>query len=129
MISFAPVAVGSVHRVYFPAGTSLSPNIRSLDVVNCVAAFAPVRHTLFHGTTSLPKITRPRLYGRLYATSIFAVPTVDRTVSGGDICDITPRDASLAAQALAIASKSTLSARVLVVFTVVALEFRPRRCP
>ena len=62
-MTFQPVCDGKVQSVYLPAGTLAPPITRSTGVLNCVAAFAPVRHTLFHGTTS-PKITRPRFIGR-----------------------------------------------------------------
>ena len=38
------------------------PIVRGTSVVSRVAAFAPVRHTWFQGTT-LPKISRPRFRG------------------------------------------------------------------
>ena len=41
MMSLAPLGDGKVHSVYFPAGSVVEPNARSLDVVSCVAAFAP----------------------------------------------------------------------------------------
>src|SRR6266571_1669124 len=55
---------GSVHREYLPAGTGVPAMTRSALVSNTVAWFAPVRHTWFQGTT-FPKITRPRVEGRL----------------------------------------------------------------
>jgi len=36
---------GTVQRVYVPAGTRMPASVIGADVVNCVAAFAPVRHT------------------------------------------------------------------------------------
>jgi hypothetical protein len=62
-ISFQPVGVGRVHSVYLPAGTAAPPIVRSTDVLSWVAALAPVRQTVFHGTR-FPKISRPRLVGR-----------------------------------------------------------------
>ena len=63
-ISFQPSGEGIVQRLYLPAGTVVPATTRSALVSNTVAAFAPVRHTSFHGT-ALPKMTRPRIEGRL----------------------------------------------------------------
>ena len=64
MMSFQPLGVGSVQSVYLPTGTVAPPMTRSTGVLNCVAALAPVRHTLFHGSRA-PKMSRPRREGRL----------------------------------------------------------------
>src|SRR5947209_3767391 len=128
-MSCAPVGDGTVHNVYLPAGITVVPNARSLSVVNTVAALAPVRQTWFHGTT-LPKMTRPRLSGRLYATEMFAPPTAPRTVSGGDICPIAPpRDASTAAQLFTSASTSRLGTAWAMVLIVVGVASTPRILP
>src|SRR5215211_4565441 len=118
MISFAPFADGSVHNVYLPAGRWVLPIIRSRLVVIWVAAFAPVRHTRSQGTT-LPKIVRPRRNGRLYAISMFAAPTVARTVSGGEACAWSPPDAARVVHACCKRSKSRLFTRRVTVPTVV----------
>jgi hypothetical protein len=44
-ISSTPSVCGTVQRVYVPAGTCSPASFMDADVVNCVAAFAPVRHT------------------------------------------------------------------------------------
>jgi len=44
-IRSTPSACGTVHSVYIPAGTCMPARIIGADVVNCVASFAPVRHT------------------------------------------------------------------------------------
>jgi hypothetical protein len=62
-MSCQPVGTGSVQRVYVPAGTTTPPMTRSRSVRNWVAALAPVRQTVPHGTT-FPKISRPRFEGR-----------------------------------------------------------------
>src|SRR6478609_2073720 len=38
--------LGTVHRLYFPAFKTLSPNFKSLFVSNVVGSFAPVRQVL-----------------------------------------------------------------------------------
>src|SRR2546426_224457 len=63
-MSFHPSGEGTVHRLYLPAGRLVPAITRSALVSSTVASFAPVRHTLFQGTT-LPKIARPRIEGRL----------------------------------------------------------------
>src|ERR1044072_1522535 len=80
MMTFQPDSVGNVHSVYLPAGTVAPPITRSTGVSNCVAAFAPVRHPVFHGTT-LPKISRPRFSGRPYSTHSSAPDRLVRAVS------------------------------------------------
>src|SRR5213078_5220416 len=82
-MSFQPPGAGSVHREYLPAGTGAPAITRSALVSNTVAWFAPVRHTWFQGTT-FPKITRPRIDGRLYQTAMDVPATRARTESGGD---------------------------------------------
>src|ERR1051325_6368629 len=67
-MSFHPPGEGSVHREYLPAGTGVPAMTRSALVSNTVAWFAPVRHTWFQGAT-FPKITRPRVEGRLSLAS------------------------------------------------------------
>src|ERR1019366_2463449 len=128
MMSDAPLGVGSVHKVYLPAGTTVVPKTRSAEVVNSVAAFAAVRQTWFHGTT-FPKIVLPRRNGRLYAISTLAVPIAARTVSGGDICPAAPFVASTDIHAREIPSKSRSGTRCVIVFTVVAEASIPVRCP
>ena len=54
---------GAVQSVYFPAGRCSPPSVIGADVVNCVAAFAPVRQTSSYGMTS-PSSFRPRASGR-----------------------------------------------------------------
>ena len=44
-IRSTPPVCGMVHNVYVPAGICMRANLIGADVVNCVAAFAPVRHT------------------------------------------------------------------------------------
>ena len=44
-IRSTPFVCGTVHNVYVPAGTCMPASFMGADVVNCVAAFAPVRHT------------------------------------------------------------------------------------
>src|SRR6516164_4629438 len=95
MINFQSPGFGSVKSVYSPAGTLAPAITRSLSVTNVVAAFAPVRHQTFHGTTS-PKITRPRALGRLYAIQTCAPPTVARTVSEGEYGPMGGRFANIA---------------------------------
>src|SRR3989442_8604658 len=63
-MSFHPSGEGTVHRLYLPAGRLVPAITRSALVSSTVASFAPVRHTLFQGTT-LPKIARPCIEGRL----------------------------------------------------------------
>ena len=43
--SAPPFVRGTVHSVYVPAGTAIPASVIGADVVNCVAALAPVRHT------------------------------------------------------------------------------------
>ena len=64
MMSFQPPGDGMVQRLYLPAGSLVPASVRSALVSSMVAWFAPVRHTWFQGTT-FPKITRPRVEGRL----------------------------------------------------------------
>src|SRR4029079_13722287 len=101
MMSFDPVVVGRDHNVYFPAGTSVLPNIKSADVMNCVAALAPVRQTV-SSRTLFPKIFLPLFIGRLETLSMSAAPIVARTVSAGDVAPAGPCAVSYAAQLFAI---------------------------
>ena len=64
MMSFQAAGDGMVQRLYLPAGTVVPATLNSPFVSSTVASLAPVRHTLFQGTT-FPKITRPRTEGRL----------------------------------------------------------------
>src|SRR5665213_2394139 len=52
--------------VYVPAGTVSVPMCSGTGVISVVAGFAPVRHTLPHGTISGPPRRRPRNDGVLY---------------------------------------------------------------
>src|ERR1700692_4891321 len=63
------VCVGSVNRVYLPAGTLLPPTITSAFRTNVVASSAPARQTSPNGTRS-PKILRPRMRGLEKFTAI-----------------------------------------------------------
>ena len=78
---------------------------RSADVVSCVAAFAPVRHTWFHGTT-FPKITRPRFERpAVRDLHICGADCRSNSISGGNCAD-GPFAASCAPHAFTTASKS-----------------------
>src|SRR5467141_219128 len=77
----------------------------------------------------LPKITRPRFAGRLYATTMFAPPIVALTVSGGDTNPAGPLAFSAAAQPNATRSKSRPGAVSAIVLTVVAVALTPRILP
>src|SRR4029077_12871593 len=83
MMSFQASGAGIVHKVYFPAGTVVPPTTKSALVSNTVAWLAPVRHTWFQRTT-LPKIDRPRVDGRLSRTESTAPATLVRIESLGE---------------------------------------------
>src|ERR1700722_16361311 len=62
-IKSTPFARGTVHNVYVPADSRIPASVTGADVVNCVAALAPVRHTRSYGRM-FPTNTRPRTSGR-----------------------------------------------------------------
>src|SRR5512135_1726205 len=76
------VRPGIVKRPYVPAGSFWPSTVTSVSNEIFVTAFAPVRQTLSHGTSS-PQITRPLTDGRLYTTSAFVMPIVWVTVAFG----------------------------------------------
>ena len=61
-IKSAPFVRGTVHNVYVPAGTRMPARVMGADVVNCVAALAPVRHTRSYGRM-FPKQHAPAYEG------------------------------------------------------------------
>src|SRR3989454_11699360 len=70
-MSFHPSGEGTDHRLYLPAGRLVPAITRSALVSSTVASFAPVRHTVVHGTT-LPKVARLLIDGRLQWTARLA---------------------------------------------------------
>src|SRR5262245_14557565 len=73
---------GIVSSVYVPAGTVLSPKVKSLLAVSLVDALAPVRHSSPSGS-SPPKIFRPFTPGLEYSIEKSVSPTRWSTLALG----------------------------------------------